>query len=61
MVMGADPFVASLWAPTGPMAGHPPSTTGRAPVDKAMANIGPCPHTVDPREELTGHLGEQIF
>lgn len=28
---GADPFGATLWAPTGPMAGHLPSTTGRAP------------------------------
>lgn len=29
MVMGADPFGATLWAPAGPMAGHLPSTTGR--------------------------------
>lgn len=31
------------------------------PVDKAMASVGPCTHVVDPREEVTGHLGEQIF
>lgn len=30
MVMEAEPFGATLWAPTGPMAGHLPSTAGRA-------------------------------
>lgn len=45
MVMGADPFGATLWAPTGPTAGHPPSTAGRAPCRQGRGQcwtLHPC-------------------
>lgn len=58
---GSRPFGATLWAPTGPTAGDLPNTTGRAPVGKAMASVGPCTHTGGSQGEVIGHLGEQIF